>query len=332
MPAFVPLAGAFALSVAATGLLRWYARRYALFDLPNDRSSHTEPTPRLGGIAITLAALVAWIALFAGRPPATEQLTLAAAALAIAVVGLIDDLRSISPPVKLLGEIAAASMLVAAWVPPLTLWSGAAVILWLLTYVNFFNFMDGSDGLAAGVAVLSTSGLGVLAAQAGAEGWLWPALAVAAATAGFLLFNLPRASMFMGDSGSLFLGYTIGALAVTVVLAGASVVAAGLVLSPFLVDAGFTLVARAARGEVVWRAHRSHLYQRLLKLGVSHGRVAIIYWSWTAASATVGCAWTRLMPELRPLAVLLSLAPAAAIAAFVRRRERAAAQAGGAAK
>ena len=313
----------FTLGAIGTLVLRRYATSRSLYDRPNHRSSHTVPTPRLGGIAVALATLVGWAGVTASSDAAVVPATLIALGGAIAaLVGLVDDVRGISPPVKLAGEIFAVSVPLLLWSPALTFVAQLMVAVWLLTYVNFFNFMDGSDGLAGGVAVLTALGLWLLAVDAGAESAQWMAMVAAAAAAGFLVFNFPPASMFMGDTGSLFLGYTLGVLAVAVCVAGASIVSTGLVLSPFIFDAGFTLAVRVSNREGIWRAHRSHLYQRLLKSGASHLRVAVLYCCWSVVSIALGYVWSHSSIQARPWVVLLSLIPGSVLFVYVRRRER----------
>lgn len=313
----------FALSASGTLLLRWYATSRSLYDRPNHRSSHTVPTPRVGGIAVALATLVGWmgVTVSAGIEVVPATLITLGGAVA-ALVGVVDDLRGVSPPVKLAGEILAVSAPLLLWSPALTVVAQLLVAVWLLTYVNFFNFMDGSDGLAGGVAVLTALGLWLLAVDARAESAQWMALVTAGAAAGFLVYNFPPASMFMGDTGSLFLGYALGALAVAVWIAGASIVSTGLVLSPFLFDAGFTLAVRVSKREALWRAHRSHLYQRLLRSGASHLRVAVLYWCWSVVSIVLGYAWSHSSIQTRPWVALLSLIPGSVLFMYVRRRER----------
>jgi UDP-N-acetylmuramyl pentapeptide phosphotransferase/UDP-N-acetylglucosamine-1-phosphate transferase len=169
----------------------------------------------------------------------------------------------------------------------------AVAAAWLLTYTNQFNFMDGSDGLAAGVAVVNAVALSGLAWFRDRPDLATIALIVAAATAGFLWHNFPPASIFMGDAGSHFLGFTLAMLVVFLVEAGFSPLIAAAPLAPFLIDATVTLVRRVRRGEQVWRAHRSHMYQRLLAGGWSPRQVVFAYYGWAAWSALSAWAMMR---------------------------------------
>jgi UDP-N-acetylmuramyl pentapeptide phosphotransferase/UDP-N-acetylglucosamine-1-phosphate transferase len=313
-------------SAAGTAFLRSYARRRNLFDTPNQRSSHSVPTPRLGGVAIASAAVGAWVALLAaGLLPARAAGAAMAGGLVIVVVGLIDDLRTLAPAAKLAGQVMAVGVAIAVWDPVTvrSLLPLSALALFMLLYINFFNFMDGSDGLAAGVAVCSAAGLAVVAGAGNGAAMSWGALAVAAAAAGFLVHNFPPASIFMGDAGSLFLGFALAFEAVVVSDSGIGALPPILVLTPFLFDAGYTLILRLLDGEAVWQAHRRHIYQRLLKTGASHAAVAFCYWAWTLLSTALAIALTQASPQLQAGLVLAALAPGVGLAAVARHRERA---------
>jgi UDP-N-acetylmuramyl pentapeptide phosphotransferase/UDP-N-acetylglucosamine-1-phosphate transferase len=257
-----------------------------LADKPNERSLHTAPTARLGGAGMALA-----VAPFAA---ALAQGPLAAAfgaAAALALVSLADDVRSLPVEVRLPAHALAAIVFVLALPQPPAIewpwgWFGAALAaVGLVWAANLFNFMDGADGLAGGMAAI---GFGVLAAGAAQGGFIELAVlcsAIASAAAGFLAWNFPPARVFMGDAGSIPLGFLAGALGTYGVLAGAwPAWFPLLVFSPFVVDATLTLARRAAQGERIWIAHRSHAYQRLVLSGWSHRRLAI------AAYALMGAA------------------------------------------
>ena len=186
----------------------------------------------------------------------------------------------------------------------------------------FFNFMDGTDGMAGGVVVLAAAGLAGLAWQTDAPGTAQLALVVVAAAGGFLVYNYPPASIFMGDAGSQFLGYTLGLLAVLLMRAGVSPMLPVMVLAPVIFDAALTLLRRALAGEVVWRAHRSHLYQRLVRHGYSHGSIAWIYYGWTILAT--GLAWTTSIAPARldPLLAAAAFAPGIWVMALTRAVER----------
>jgi Fuc2NAc and GlcNAc transferase len=264
-------------SVVLTGLVRSYALRSSLLDVPNERSLHRTPTPRGGGIAIvlvTLAGLV-WLA-WARVIPAPVAWTLGGGGALVAAVGWLDDRRGVSAPARATVH-AIAAMWAVAWIwgeaTPLAV-LGAVGLVWA---INLYNFMDGIDGLAAGEAVSVGSIGGGLLFAAGHGALATVAFLVAAASAGFLVWNWAPARIFMGDVGSGFLGYTFGALALLSHRAGAVSLALWLVITGvFLFDATVTLLRRMARGERWYLAHRSHAYQRLVQAGTGHGRAAAL--------------------------------------------------------
>lgn len=264
---------------AAWGVTRHCCRPDAwlhFVDRPNERSLHVRPTPRTGGVGVmagTLAggSLVVW----AGQGPDDPALALAGALL-LALVGLVDDRLNLSARVRLAVQLAAAGGFVAVSGTGVAAWALLPLVLSLVWMTNLYNFMDGSDGLAGGMAVW---GFVAYAAAAFGHGDLTLAAlcaSVAAAAAGFLFFNFPPARIFMGDSGSVPLGFLAGALGWMGIVAGRwPVWFPVLVFSPFIMDASITLTRRALRGERVWQAHRTHYYQRLVQMGYGHRGVAL---------------------------------------------------------
>lgn len=273
------------LSALAVGVVRRLLLRHAVLDHPNDRSSHSVPTPRGGGIAILVIVLPVWVWLGLSVPaslagPAITGWGVAAGALFLALVSWVDDLRGLGPAVRLVAQLAAAAALVLflpgsvfqGLLPP-WLDLAAAVLLWVW-FVNLYNFMDGIDAIA-GVETLAI-GLGLalvgLATVPLVADHLQAGL-VAAAALGFLAWNRPPAKIFLGDVGSVPLGYLLGWLLLG--LAGTGQWQAALILPLYyLADATLTLARRGLRGEKVWRAHREHFYQRAVRAGRSHGAVS----------------------------------------------------------
>ncbi len=245
-------------------------------DHPNERSLHATPIPRTGGVGVMAGVAVA--GLLAGLAGGLDRVAGAAlaGALVLAALGLIDDRRSLPARVRLLAQVLAAGGFVAVLAPA----GGAAVValgvLGLVWMANLYNFMDGSDGLAGGMAVLGFGTLAAAAALAGHTALALLCAGIAAAAAGFLCFNFHPARIFMGDAGSVPLGFLAGALGLAGPEAGAwPLWFAPLAFSPFIVDATVTLLRRALRGEKVWQAHRSHFYQRLVRMGVGHRATAL---------------------------------------------------------
>jgi Fuc2NAc and GlcNAc transferase len=270
-----------------TAGVRRYALHRQILDIPNARSSHSVPTPRGGGLAIVCAVLPALVWCWS-RGWITGDFLLAAAGggFMTAGIGWLDDHRPVAASVRLVVHFAAAAWAV-FWLGGLTfLRAGgliitlapagevlaALLIVWLL---NLYNFMDGVDGLAAAEAVTVCLGAALLAVLAGAPHIVAVTLLLAAASAGFLVWNWAPASIFLGDVGSGFLGYM---LAVTALYSersnGPSLLLWSVLLAVFLSDATVTLLRRAVRREPVFMAHRMHTYQRAVQAGLSHARVA----------------------------------------------------------
>ena len=268
----------FGIAVAGTWLARRYAIARRLIDQPGARRSHSTATPRGGGIAIVAAMLVA-LAL-AGDPPGPLSLAIALGLLLVAAVGWVDDHRPLSPWSRLAVHAVAAACrgagLHAAGASPALVVAGVVLALAL---TNVWNFMDGIDGLAASQALLVGLG-GVLLAWGGAGAWL--PLALAAACAGFLPFNLPPARIFLGDVGSGALGYLLAALlACTALRDPPGALLLMMPLSAFLVDASLTLARRVLAGERWWLPHTQHAYQRWVQHCGRHGVVTAAYAAWT---------------------------------------------------
>jgi UDP-N-acetylmuramyl pentapeptide phosphotransferase/UDP-N-acetylglucosamine-1-phosphate transferase len=280
-------AGAFLLSCLGTWALIPLLRRRALFDIPNERSSHAVPTPRGGGIAVIGALLLVWIGLGSmGRSPPWIGPSwidvVAPGAALVAAVSWIDDVRGVSPALRLCAQgvaVAVGLALSPAGGGILRDWLGPAPaiaalgLLWLW-FVNLFNFMDGIDGLAGSEAAAIGGGL---ALYAGIGNGVDPGLAALGASllgaaAGFLVWNWSPARIFLGDVGSVPLGYVFGFLLLDLALSGHWRIALILPLY-FLADATLTLGRRLVRGERIWLAHRRHFYQCAVQRGLSHAAV-----------------------------------------------------------
>ncbi|GGA75115.1 LPS biosynthesis protein [Arenimonas soli] len=286
--AMLSLAGGFGL---ALGWRAW-ARHRGVVDAPDERRLHATPTPRGGGIGIAIVLLAAAPWLGQGSAWFAAGLVLCAGA------GLVDDLRPLSPLAKGLLQAAGAACLAVAYPLWPDLW-GAAVGhvlagVVVLVMVNFWNFMDGSNGLAASQALFAALGLAALAPTLAPAAWL--AVALAASCLGFLPLNFPRARLFLGDVGSHALGFAIAALLLMVAgTSGGSPWLLVLPVSAMVLDASLTLLSRARRRQVLWRAHREHLYQRAVAHGWSHAGICALYAAWTLA-ATGLALWLARQP------------------------------------
>lgn len=259
---------AFAASWSA---LAWLLRRRHVLpmDHPNARSLHATPTPRIGGLGIMAGVAVASLWL-----NDISVLPITLGAMVLAIVSLVDDARGLSVRLRFLAHfIAAVGCLLAMGV---TGWGLLAGTLWMVWMTNLYNFMDGSDGLAGGMAAIGFGALALAAWLGGAPELAALCAAIAAAALAFLRFNFPPARLFMGDAGSIPLGFMAAALGIYGALQNAwSWLLPLLVFSPFIIDASVTLIRRALRGEKVWQAHRSHYYQRVVLLGATHKQLAL---------------------------------------------------------
>lgn len=276
--ALVGAAGvAFLVALALVPLLVRFAIGRNLLDVPNARSSHEVPTPRLGGLAVIAGVWCAAPLLGAGRE------VLVAATLA-GLLGVVDDIVDLRFWLKALGQAAVASGLLFLVPPPIVeasglLWPVALLfgVFWVVAVVNAYNFMDGIDGITGGTAIVNAL---FLAALLGAS-WGVGLAAVAAAMAGFLVWNLSPARIFLGDSGAYFVGFFLAAAALyTQPVAGSpflAFVVSAAVFTPYLFDTGYTLVRRAWARKDVFSAHREHLYQRITPDPARHRQVSNVY-------------------------------------------------------
>ncbi len=268
-----------ALSLPLSLLAVWFViKRFSnqLLDIPNDRSSHTQPTPRGGGLGFIIAfVLLAPLVL-----PIAALLPLYLTLTPLVIVGLVDDKQGVTSKVRYLVQFLTASIAIwfmgafaQPWLTNLGLIGQAiAVILTLIAFtaiINFYNFMDGLDGLVAGCSFIQISFLALYLHQP----QLW---VLSAAILGFLYWNWSPAKIFMGDSGSTFLGAII-ALSLISVQNPTIAWSALTITLPLVTDAIYTLARRLLKKENIFQAHRSHLYQRLQQTGISHATVASLY-------------------------------------------------------
>jgi UDP-N-acetylmuramyl pentapeptide phosphotransferase/UDP-N-acetylglucosamine-1-phosphate transferase len=276
---------AFLVAGALVPLLVRFAIGRNLLDVPNLRSSHEVPTPRLGGVAIFVGTLAG-----AALLRSEGMVPLLFAAALVWAVGLVDDLSGLHFGVKAAFQALAAAGLL-FYYPP-TLISSApgafgilifgAAVFWIVSLSNAFNFMDGIDGFTGGVALVNAL---FLAPIVGTMGGYFPALI--GATAGFLIWNISPASIFVGDSGAYFLGFSLSAVALYApALSGqqwtpVSVLACIVVFTPYLFDTGYTLIRRlkGGAGKNIFLAHREHIYQRITPTTQMHRRTSNLYYA-----------------------------------------------------
>ncbi|HDR9011975.1 MraY family glycosyltransferase [Burkholderia vietnamiensis] len=293
------VAVALAAAIASTAILRvllatGLAWRLAT-DVPNDRSLHILPTPRVGGWGIVPVCVVALLTL------APRLWLIAAAAAGLAALSQVDDRRGLPARVRFSAHLAAVAGLIAAFPADAPWWLLMGVGFVMVWLTNLYNFMDGADGLAGGMALF---GFGAYGAAALTGGHSSPDLAmaggaVAGAALGFLLLNFHPARLFLGDAGSIPLGFLAGALGYWGWRTNVwPIWFPMLVFAPFVADASVTLLRRLLRGEKFWQAHREHYYQRMVRAGTGHRRTAI-YWYLIMLGGIIVALWAKGRPELQ---------------------------------
>ncbi|HYY90289.1 MAG TPA: glycosyltransferase family 4 protein, partial [Chloroflexota bacterium] len=288
---------------------------------------HTRPTLRGGGLVIVagfFVGLLGWLA--SGGSLSPRAIGWVLGALLVAGVSFVDDLRPLPAAPRLLTHVLGAAILTFAGVQNPELLPLAFVYITLVT--NVYNFMDGIDGLAGAQAVVAGTALAVAGAIVGNPLVSGAGALIAAASAGFLVHNVPSpARLFMGDVGSTFLGFNFAGLT----LLGNLGVGGGrlplefgiVVLAPFLFDGLVTLGRRIVRGERWFEAHRSHYYQRLVSRGLGHGQVTGLYVGLAVVSGVAGLAGLAVDQPLRQALVLVAYAPMLLVVGLVWRLEAA---------
>jgi len=244
--------------------------KYLALDKPNERSLHSSFIPRTGGLAIMTGVLVTWM--FIGV--SYEWFLLPAALIAIS---LVDDIRGLKARWRFLAQIIVCAVFLAIHPQNIAIWAMPLLLLAMVWMVNLYNFMDGSDGLAGGMALFGFGAYAAAAYLAGNSELAALCTIIAAANLAFLIFNFNPAKIFMGDAGSIPLGFLAAAIGLSGWQQGIwSYWFPFLVFSPFIVDASVTLLKRILRREKIWQAHRSHYYQRLVQMGWGHRKTALM--------------------------------------------------------
>ena len=297
-------------------LIRRYAEHRRIIDHPNERSSHSIPTLRGGGLAIVILVTVTGL-WFMREAQLSHVLVYLTCGLVIAWLGWRDDVHSLSPRVRFVvqGLVAAVSIYGLGYAKSVTIplfgelqlgvFGIIITFLWIVGLTNAYNFMDGIDGIAGGVAFAGGLGWMALAVQANNPFAFWIALAIAASSLGFLGHNWSPAKIFMGDVASTFLGYTFAVLPLISATKGGDALMLGtLLMWTFIMDAGVTFIRRAIKGENILAAHRTHLYQRLVIGGYSHAAVSTLYIGLTLLAGLLSYAWSWGFAIAPPLIIL----------------------------
>ncbi|AWT14424.1 MraY family glycosyltransferase [Stenotrophomonas maltophilia] len=311
------LLGLALLSAALTWAARGYALRQQLMDQPGERRSHSVATPRGGGIAIVISLLVtAGVAMWIWPESAPSLLVASLGLVLVAGIGWWDDHRPLPAMRRLLVHFIAAALLAALVKLHGGSWLLAAlVLLFTASLINIWNFMDGINGIAASQAIVVALGLAPVLP--------WPyslaAVALGLACLGFLPFNFPRARIFMGDVGSGALGYAVAAvLALASVQTDIHWILLLVPASAFLVDAGFTLLARIISGQRWMEPHTQHVYQRVVQAGASHAQVTGMYFALGLFSITVLNVCSNLQPRWEAVVAIAWFSALSALWLFLR--------------
>jgi UDP-N-acetylmuramyl pentapeptide phosphotransferase/UDP-N-acetylglucosamine-1-phosphate transferase len=294
---------AFAASYCVARFLVAHEGFLLILDHPNERSLHLTPTPRTGGLAIWIGSIASIFVVVGVLGMKSTIGWMGCAALFVGFIAFIDDWTRVSAVIRLTMQLIGASLLSLGGLdmqsiafPGVTLYLPVQLgvgltMLFVVWMINLYNFMDGMDGFAGGMAVLGFAALGLLGLLADDGYFAAICWAIAAAAAGFLTWNFPPARIFMGDFGSSALGFMAAALSLWGDKLGLFPLwVAILVFSPFVVDATVTLVVRIFRRERFWDAHRSHYYQRLVRLGWGHKKTVVLEYGLMA-----GCSITAVL-------------------------------------
>ncbi|MCZ2392206.1 MAG: glycosyltransferase family 4 protein [Acidobacteria bacterium] len=304
----------FVVSAAGVFLVRRWTLAKGILDVPNERSSHSLPTPRGGGIVIACISLAAFV-IYSTSAHSTISYGFVAGAVLVVAISWIDDLRGLPPFVRIAVHTVATAIVLIDRGPFPIFFGGQQAelssviefgisLLFIVWLINAYNFMDGIDGIAGIQALAAAAGWCVLGVISGQVELAILASVIFASSLGFLVFNWQPAKIFMGDAGSAFLGFTfasIGLLAPN----GSGIRTIGLPLAcflvwPFLFDSLYTLVRRLLRREKVWHAHRSHIYQQLVRRGYSHATVSIFYGFLALAGGVVAVTMPAIGQSLIP--------------------------------
>lgn len=280
------------LSWATTPWIKKLALKVGATDAPNARKVHTKTMPRLGGVAIYIGFV---LTVLSTQDLNREILGLLIGCTVILLVGILDDIYGLSPKLKFLGQFIAALVLIAFGYKVRFVthpWEAGTIIdleylaipftiLWIIGVTNAVNLIDGLDGLAAGTSAIAAITMALVGFTSGQAVAASLALILAASILGFLRYNFHPAQIFMGDCGSLFLGYALGALAISGLTKGATVISLFIpvvILGIPIMDTLFAIVRRFSNGRPIFQPDKKHLHHCLLELGLSHkGTVLVIY-------------------------------------------------------
>ena len=303
------------LATILTPVARWYARRAGFVAHPTADRWHRRPTALLGGPAIVAAAVGAFLFFYGLRLPGRLPIAWIAGALFISAIGLYDDLRGLRPSSKLIAQILAALLPIGAGLgipgfhPLVSFW---VTLLWIVGITNAVNLLDNMDGLAAGIAAIASGFLSVHALQAGDLTVAAAGMAITGAALGFLVYNFNPASIFMGDGGSLFLGYSLGTLSLMRTtarpLVSLSIIAVPVfVLAIPIFDTALVTLLRLSNRRSIAQGGRDHSSHRLVSLGLSERRAVVTLYAVAAVAGLLSLSFPHLPASLVVLSGLVTL-------------------------
>ena len=323
MMQFVPIMiVGFAAAFGLTPLVRWLARRFSVMDQPSSRKVHTSATPLLGGLAIYSGMMLALV-FFSPRRYLVETLAIGAGASWLALVGLLDDRNGLAPWQKFLAQFIAAGVLVLAGVsirftriPAVDI---TLTVLWVVAITNAVNFLDNMDGLAAGLTGIAAAFFFVLALREGQGLVASLAAALGGSAIGFLIFNFNPASIFMGDMGSLVLGFMLSVLAIKLRFNSPLSITTWsvpvLVLGLPIFDISLVIFTRLREGRPPWQAGKDHTSHRLTQMGLSPRRAVLVLYGACVLLGLDAVIVNRSTPDVA--LIIVGLTAALALAAFI---------------
>lgn len=316
-----PLVLAFLVAFLGTPLVRKLAIKVKAIDRPDPRKVHHGIMPRLGGLAICLGF---WLAILLTQELSREIIGLLLGGILIVALGILDDTRGLSPRIKLLGQVLAATVALAWGIRVEFLTSPIAgmidlqifgvdflsyviTVVWIIGVTNAVNLIDGLDGLAAGVSAIAAVTLGIVSILEGNQGTAGLAFILAASTLGFLKYNFHPAQLFMGDTGSLFLGYNLATIAIIGLTKSATIISLFLpvvILGIPIADTFFAIIRRYFSGKPIFSPDKDHLHHRLLALGLSHKHTVLAIYG---VSAVLGASAVLTAMVTTPQGVIIML-------------------------
>ncbi len=327
------------LAFAGVAWIRRVALKRAILDHPNERSSHSIPTPRGGGLAVVILVIATVLAFGIINGFNKQNIAFIVSGILLAALGWQDDVRTLSAKIRFPIQFVAITitMLGMGYFESVTIplfgvwrlgWLGIPITFaWILGLINAYNFMDGIDGIAGGVALAAGLGWMILSsAFGGLENPLafWIALAIAATSLGFLGHNWPPARIFMGDVGSTFLGFSFAVVPLISAQRGGDALMFGTaIMWTFIMDAGITFLRRLARREDVFAAHRTHLYQRLVISGIRVASVSALFTLLTMLGGGLSIAWGLGFHSVAPFIIFGLPLIWVILSIYIARRERA---------